>query len=319
MLQNAIDRRESNVFTQEELNTIYGEFCDIVKHDIDDKLLHKEININKMLSDKRRKVKKDYWNEELDDLYKAFRTADRKWSCAHGSSKRRLKDTRPVRMKTLDRAVQGAKRAHWHNMQNNILALHSNNSKEFWKFIGRIGVGSDRKLYIPWEVCLPDGSVSRKHKVVLNHWQYKLSELLNGPGPAVPPSGRPPEAGPLIPPEGRPTETMDTGMELPITEQEVRLAVAKAKAGCATVFDELLVEVIQSDIAIYCLHKPFNKYFDTCMPPDLWAKSIINPIPKDSSNDRREQLNYRRNTLSSCVYKLYCSILNWVFGLKKII
>ncbi len=74
--------------------------------------------------------------------------------------------------------------------------------------------------------------------MVLNHLQYKLSKLLNGSGPVVPPSGRPPEVGSSMPLGGRPSETMDTGMELPITEQEVKLAVAKAKAGCATRFDE---------------------------------------------------------------------------------
>ncbi len=86
MLHEAIDRIECDVLTQDKLNSMYREFCDIVKKNMDDKLLHKEININKMLSDKRRKVKRDYWNEELDDLYKAFHTADRELSCAHGGS-----------------------------------------------------------------------------------------------------------------------------------------------------------------------------------------------------------------------------------------
>ncbi len=149
MLYYAIDRIQCDVLTQEELNTMYGEFCDIVKKDMDDKLSHKEIIINKILSDKRRKIKKDYWNEELVDIYKAFCTADREWLCAHGGSKRRLKATSSVSMKTLDRAVQRAKRAHWCKMQNDILALHSYNRNEFWKFIGRIGVGSDIKSRIP--------------------------------------------------------------------------------------------------------------------------------------------------------------------------
>ncbi len=51
------------------------------------------------------------------------------------------------------------------------------------------------------------------------------------------------------------------------------------------------------------------------MAPDLWAKGIINPISKDTSKDRREPLNYRGITLSSCVYKLYCSIFNCHMGI----
>ncbi len=45
--------------------------------------------------------------------------------------------------------------------------------------------------------------------------------------------------------------------------------MAKSKAGYATGIDELHVEVLLSDIAIHCLHKLFNKCFDTCMTPDL--------------------------------------------------
>ncbi len=89
----------------------------------------------------------------------------------------------------------------------------------------------------------------------------------------------------MLPGDG-PAEIMDTGMQLPITEHDVRLAVAKTKAGRGTGFDKWHVEVLWSDIAIHCLHKLFNKCFDTCMAPDLWAKGIINPIPKDSSKDR---------------------------------
>ncbi len=94
------------------------------------------------------------------------------WPCAHGGSKRKLKTTSSMRMKSLDRAVQRVKR---HTMQNDILTLHSNNSKEFWKFIRRIDVGSERESCLPWEVCLPDGTVYRDHKMVLNHWQHKHS------------------------------------------------------------------------------------------------------------------------------------------------
>ncbi len=62
------------MMTQQELDTMYGEYCNIVKKYMGDKLSDK---VNKVLSDKRRKVKKDYQNDELDDLDKAFCTAVR--------------------------------------------------------------------------------------------------------------------------------------------------------------------------------------------------------------------------------------------------
>ncbi len=44
------------------------------------------------------------------------------------------------------------------------------------------------------------------------------------------------------------------------------------------------------------------------------SKGYHNPIPDDSSKDRREPLNYRGINLSSCVYILYCLMLNGHMG-----
>ncbi len=41
MLHEAINRIECDVLTQEKLNSMYRDFCDIVKKDMDDKLSHK--------------------------------------------------------------------------------------------------------------------------------------------------------------------------------------------------------------------------------------------------------------------------------------
>ncbi len=67
-------------------------------------------------------------------------------------------------------------------------------------------------------------------------------------------------------------------MQLPITEHEVRLAVAKAKAGRATAFDELPVEERRSDIAIHCLHKLLNKCFDAFMVKSVSKCSLFTYI-----------------------------------------
>ena len=107
-----------------------------------------------------------------------------------------------------------------------------------------------------------------------------------------------------------PRETINTGMERPIEAHEVRLALARAKDGKASGFDSIPVEVLRNNTAINCLHKLFNKCFQSCLAPNIWARGVINPIPKDSSKDPRVPLHYRGITLASCIYKLYCSILN---------
>jgi hypothetical protein len=42
----------------------------------------------------------------------------------------------------------------------------------------------------------------------------------------------------------------------------------------------------------------------------LWSKSIINPIPKSSSNDLKDPMSYRGISLASTMYKMYTSILH---------
>ena len=176
LLQETINRIESEIITQQDLDGMYDKFCDIIVHEMNDKLEKKTINVNSDLCDKRRKIKKDYWNEELDRLYKDFRKADKDWARAKGEQRRKLKSEKCVRQRNLDRAVQRAKREHWRKMQEEILALQDDSGKEFWKYVGKIGVSNDRKGKIPWEVVLPDGTVSRDHQVVLDHWRSEFRD-----------------------------------------------------------------------------------------------------------------------------------------------
>ena len=44
--------------------------------------------------------------------------------------------------------------------------------------------------------------------------------------------------------------------------------------------------------------------------PSIWKQGIINPIPKASTTDRRDPLNYRGITVTPACYKLFCRILN---------
>ena len=44
--------------------------------------------------------------------------------------------------------------------------------------------------------------------------------------------------------------------------------------------------------------------------PQEWSRGIISPILKDVNADPRDPLNYRGITITSLVYKIYCSLLN---------
>ena len=54
----------------------------------------------------------------------------------------------------------------------------------------------------------------------------------------------------------------------------------------------------------------FNECYQKELIPSIWKHGIINPIPKSSTSDPRDPLNYWGITLTPACYKLYCNILN---------
>ena len=58
------------------------------------------------------------------------------------------------------------------------------------------------------------------------------------------------------------------------------------------------------------LRKFFQSCFEKHIVPKQWGTGIINPIQKQSCTDSRDPTGYWGITLTSAVYKLYCSILN---------
>ncbi len=110
---NTINEIESDVNTRQQINNVYDQCNELLKQEMDNKLSHKTVTIKDNLSHKRREIKKSYWNTELDELYEDFREADRQWSRAKGIKKQRLEATKCAKQKTLDKALQKAKRSHW--------------------------------------------------------------------------------------------------------------------------------------------------------------------------------------------------------------
>ncbi len=97
----------------------------------------------------------------------------------------------------------------------------------------------------------------------------------------------------------------------PIRLEEVKKAVTRAKNGKAMGTDNIPNEVLKNDRVIGALHAFFQLCFDSGKVPSIWTQSVINPIPKNRTNDPRVPLNYRGISLLSCIYKIYSAILNY--------
>ena len=220
------------------------------------------------------------------------------------SEQRILKLEYVSRRKYFDRAVQRAKRKQWFTMQQELMSEAENNSTEFWKSIGRVGIARSRTNVIPFEVKTDDGSISTDSSVVLEKWRSSFYNLFN------------PHTADLNIPQHLHLNNVDAdpndrlSYNAGITIDEVRKAVNSTKRGKACGFDNMYAEFFKNDTAICFLHVLFNVCFSTGKIPTDWGKGVINPIPKGGTTDPRDPLNYRGITLAPAMYKLYCHILN---------
>ena len=92
------------------------------------------------------------------------------------------------------------------------------------------------------------------------------------------------------------------------TYEEVLKAVTSAKWGKAKGPDDVPVEVLCNSTVIGFLSVLFDICFKKSLVPADWAKGIISPIPKFTTKPM-DPLTYRGITVTSCVYKVLCSVL----------
>jgi len=99
-------------------------------------------------------------------------------------------------------------------------------------------------------------------------------------------------------------------INVPISIQEVKIVLKKAKLNKAVGLDNLPYEVMKNEESSALLQAMFDKVFSSGVIPSVWHKTILKPIPKNSTVDPRIPLKYRGIALLSTVYKLYSGILN---------
>jgi hypothetical protein len=295
-----IDRLQSQQQDQNHLNEIYTSFCEFLETEMKNKVESRTVKTG--LSNKRRRVRKPFWNTHLDELWNIYAEAEKEVNRAHGRRKQCLVAIARCHRKNLDREVQACKRRYWRQMQEQLLQMQTDSPKEYWKYVGNIGVGGKRNKAIPWEVKRPDGTMECDPVKVIGHWKDTFESLLNPEdGDDLQPEPEPP------PPEPPP---IDTGLDEEISVDEVRGALHRAKLGKALGYDQIPVEVLKNESAIKFLHRLFNVCFNTGRVPDMWARGVINPIPKCNTSDPRDPTSYRGITLASSMCKLYAGVLN---------
>ena len=304
-VNDTITKLESSMRTQSDIDTVYNDWCNILKNHMLKSIPHKTVK-RCSTNNKPHRPAKPWWSEKLSDLWVGVCRAEKLWlSCQSRNHKQKFKSEFTHLRKQFDREVQRAKRTHWYSLQKNLLDECNVDQTQFWKSIGKIGVSCTNKKGIPMEVVLGDGSVSFNITDVLRKWQDEFSSLFK--------SGHPVNE---IKNDQSTQENIDenTGQGLEFNNHisifEVKKAIDGAKRGKAAGFDNIPVEVLKNDTAVSFLHILYNICFDNGTVPSYWGNCIINPIPKSSTSDKRDPLSYRGISLAPTMYKLYCSILN---------
>ena len=99
-------------------------------------------------------------------------------------------------------------------------------------------------------------------------------------------------------------------LDATITENELFNATKKLKSKKAVYSDKIRNEMIKfsANILKSGFLKVFNKIFKAGEFPEMWTEGLISPIHK--SGNSLDPNNYRGICVSSCMGKLFCSILN---------
>ena len=290
-IHDFIDKIELQESSQQSIDSMFKDFCGVVKDEMDKKLDCRKINSPKCCKFRH----KPWWNKQLAELWKSARNAERDWVKSKGPPKRRLKEHFKERKRILDREIQRTKRTYWHKEQLELLNSLQNNHKFFWKNIGKVGIGSNRQKSVPMEFMGRDGEVIYDKETVMEKWRAHFENLLNNGVQLNEPEtllfhNNLPQA-----PNIESLEPLNT----PITQQDVFAAVHRAKRNKACGLDGIPVEVLANLTVQIFMTNFFNICFQTGTVPQSWNTGILHPIIKDTQQDNRDPNNYRGLMISS--------------------
>ena len=168
------------------------------------------------------------------------------------------------------------------------IVRYRKNQTMFWKEIGKIGVGQERRKNIPIEILKPDGSVSSDVTEVLERWESDFESLLNPLN-----STSNPELVNINMYSTQNNENMSCYLLDPIQMKEIESALKRMKSNKATGIDEIPMEVLKCRNIGQTLCVLYNKCFSLGKIPNMWKMGIITPVPKSLTADTRDPLSYR--------------------------
>lgn len=263
----------------------------------------------------KRHSPKPFWNDELDKLWKTAEITQSQYLMSLNSQNRaNLRINFITAQQKYDTRFRYYKRKFEINKQTNIEHFKIKNPREFWNAIKSIGPQRRVVQSIPWKAIDSNGDITTNKVNVLDIWRanYKclftidynqctdfdlfISHEIN-----------------CFVNNNNNIHVYDNDnilMNGPILPQEIRRAINTAKLNKSVGIDGIPNEAIKNKFSIIYLEKLFNHVFIHEKFPNSWRTSIVKPIPKKSTIDSHDPLQYRGISLLCIMYKLYAYILN---------
>ena len=145
---------------------MYNNFCETLKSEMNCLLKSKAVLLSYATQTTKKRLKKNnnnpWWNEELPDLWNGMCTEVRKWLKAKGNGRKTQRLIFLSKRKRFYKQVQKCKRKYWIKTQTELEDQCKNDNDQFWKSVGRLGIGFERQNKIPMEIMKEVGSLSSK-------------------------------------------------------------------------------------------------------------------------------------------------------------
>ena len=305
-----ISQIESARENQEDIDSIYSNLCNAITDEM--KAHIPTYNASKK-TNKRRKVSKPYWCDELQQLWDVLRIKERSFVKYKGNNQQKsiLRLDYVNARNRFDKQLRQSERVYRAAEAFEIEDMSCNNPTEFWRKIQNLGSRKDNS--IPIEI-VDNGNIIRNERTVFERWRLDFSNLYNGDN-----NGdfneehydRAKLHKHLLEMNMQdPLYVSNEQMNRNISIEELTTIIMHARSGSACGHDNIPYEVLKFPAVIVTLQHLFQLIFDSSLIPSCWRKAIICPILKDHNSDRRVPLNYRGVSLLTCTSKLYSAFLN---------
>ena len=304
-----IEHRLSTLSNQQDMDTLYENICQALFHEIKEKIRIKE---SSKQTRKNFKYYKPFWNEELTNLWKKMRDAEKKYCKSkhiNNHIKQMLRKEFSEAQNLFDRCLRRTERMYYKNLADHLENINTSNPKEFWDHIKKLG--PKKNTDIPVKTYTDQGDITTDLSQVLTKWENDFHSLFNSEENLANFDTQFLNNIKLEKSMLEDSESQDvSGLNNTISQNEIQRMIRKLKNKKSVGPDCIPNEIIKTGKLNDLLCKLFQMCFDNGVLPTIWKKSIIVPIPKNALLDPCIPLNYRGISLLSCIYKLYTSILN---------